>query len=329
MIQLASVDGGGVTGVNATTIETRAHAPDCKRQASETVCSATALGSPGDDVFSVTTYAGPNATGPSSRSAPCRRRSRPGGGGVQISNRLSLTLDGVIASLNLSLRPNDGEARRSRNLRGHAGRVRCDAARRSSGRATSRRRLRSRFEGDTQQRISCLHAGAKSGSSLSIVKPTSGITLTYDGNRQASTVTVQASVDGPELDQRAARTSRCTESSRRRRSARSTRSTSEATTVSGATVTEYDGKAKGNAAPERTLQLSTKLYARSIAVDASGNLYVGFFDNRVRLLAVERDCRTPGNLVAIYAPGASGNAQPTALLTADNNDHDDALSRSS
>ena len=42
-----------------------------------------------------------------------------------------------------------------------------------------------------------LHAAGKSGSSLSIVKPTSGITLTYDGNAQASAVTVQASVDGP------------------------------------------------------------------------------------------------------------------------------------
>ena len=37
----------------------------------------------------------------------------------------------------------------------------------------------------------------------------------------------------------------------------------------GATVTEYDGTSKGNAPPIRTLQLDSKLYARSIVVDAS------------------------------------------------------------
>lgn len=62
-IQLVSVNGGGVSGVNATIINTTAHARGCKVEAGGTVCTATTSGSPGQDVFAVTTYASTNATG--------------------------------------------------------------------------------------------------------------------------------------------------------------------------------------------------------------------------------------------------------------------------
>ncbi|MBV9262757.1 MAG: hypothetical protein JO324_00440, partial [Candidatus Eremiobacteraeota bacterium] len=84
----------------------------------------------------------------------------------------------------------------------------------------------------------------------------------------------------------------------------------------GATVTEYSGKARGNAAPERTLQLSTKLYARSVAVDASGNLYVGLFDNQLGF-SPSSGAPDAGNVIEIYAPGASGTQPPNAVLRAD------------
>jgi hypothetical protein len=313
VIQLASVDGGGVTGVNATTIETQPHAKDCKRQASQTVCSATALGSPGDDVFSVTTYAGTNATGPVLSAGTVQARIDSGGGGVQISNRLSLTLNGVVASLRLSLSPNDGK--RGETASSSVTLDAFDATRAQIvGRSDFLAPIALTIQGDAQQAFR-LRAGSKSGSSLSIVRPTSGIRLTYDGNRQASTVTVQASVDGPSSISAHAR---FTLHGKQPPPPVGTIYALNLGSNDGlsATVTEYDGKAKGNAAPKRTLQLSTKLYARSIAVDASGNLYVGFFDSQFGF-SPSNGQPDAGNLIAIYTPGASGNTKPTALLTED------------
>ena len=111
------------------------------------------------------------------------------------------------------------------------------------------------------------------------MKPTSGITLTYDGNKQASPVTVQATRRRTELDR-----AHSAHFALHGKQPPPPVGTIYALNLGsndglGATVTEYDGKAKGNAAPERTLQLSSKLYARSIAVDPKGNLYVGYFDN--------------------------------------------------
>ena len=84
----------------------------------------------------------------------------------------------------------------------------------------------------------------------------------------------------------------------------------------GATVTEYDGKSSGNAAPERTLQLSSKLYARSIAVDSANNLYVGYFDNQYGFSPSDGK-PDKGNEIAIYPAGASGSQQPSGTITAD------------
>ena len=122
-----------------------------------------------------------------------------------------------------------------------------------------------------------LHAGSRHGSSLTFAKPTSGITMSYDGDSQASPVTVAASVDGPSISTSA------------RFALKGKQPPPPVGTIyalnfgsksgQGSTVTEYDGTASGNAAPVRTLNLDSKLYARSIAVDANDNLYVGYFDN--------------------------------------------------
>jgi hypothetical protein len=313
VIQLASVDGGGVTGVNATTIETQPRAKDCKQQASQTVCSATALGSPGDDVFSVTTYAGTNATGPVLSAGSVQSKINSGGGGVQISNRLSLTLSGVVASLRLSLSPND--AKRGEPA---SSAVRLDAFDATGaqivGSSDFLAPIALTIQGDAQFAFR-LHAGAKSGLSLTILRPTSGIRLTYDGNAQASTVTVQASVDGPSSISAGARFAL------HGKQPPPPVGTIYALNLGSndglaATVTEYDGKTSGNAAPKRILQLSAKLYARSIVVDASGNLYVGFFDSQFGF-SPSNGQPDAGNVVAIYPPGASGKTPPAALLTAD------------
>jgi hypothetical protein len=311
VIQLVSVDGEGVTGVNATTIETFAGAHNCSRSGDESLCNGTADGSPGEDVFSVTTYAGRSATG-SVLSVGTVKAKIGGNGTVQISNSLSLSLDGVIASLKLSLDPKSGK-------RGHKAdsAVTLDAYDATGalivGPSAYEAPVVVTIQGDSGNAFA-LHAGNRHGASLTIGKPTSGITMSYDGDSQASPVTVAAMVDGPSIGAGA----HFALKGKQPPPPVGTIYALNFGSKSGqaATVTEYDGSAAGNAAPERTLNLDSKLYARSIAVDGNGNLYVGYFDNEQ---GFSPSSGTPdkGNVVEIYPPGASGNASPSAVLTAD------------
>ena len=160
-----------------------------------------------------------------------------------------------------------------------------------------------------------LRNGTQSGPSLSIARPPQNLTLTYDGNQQASNVTLQASVNEPN-----------SASANAPFSVRGSPPPLPPGMIyalnagpragAGATVTVYNGTLSGNSAPKRTLQLSTKLYARSIAVDAQGNLYVGYLDNQLGFSPVNGTPDT-GNVVAVFAPNASGNAKPTTMLKAD------------
>jgi hypothetical protein len=312
VIQLSSVNGNGVTGVNPTIINTVARAHGCKSEAGETVCTATASGSPGADVFGVTTYAGTNANG-SVLSVGTVQATIKSGSGVPINNRLSLTLYGVIASLNLSLSPNG--AKRGQPAKASVSLSAFDASgAQIVGPSDFATPISLTIQGDTQHAFT-LRAGRKSGSMLSIVRPASGIILSYDGNAQASPVTLAATVDGPSSSGASANFAL------RGKAPPPPVGTIYALNLGtndglSATVTEYNGKAKGNAAPERTLQLSSKLYARSIAVDAAGNLYVGYFDNELGF-SPSNGAPDKGNEVAIYAPDASGSDQPTAVITAD------------
>jgi hypothetical protein len=312
VIELTSVNGGGVSGVKATTINTTAHARACKQESSSIVCSATAEGSPGEDVFAVTTYSATNATG-SVLSVGTVQAKVAGGGNVPISNTLSLTLDGVIASLKLALAPN--WAKRGTPAKANLTLAAFDATgAQIVGPSDFSVPVVLGIQGDVSHAFS-LHARGKSGSSLTILKPTSDIELSYDGNREASPVSVVAGVDGP-----------YTISAKADFALHGKQPPPPPGTMYvlnlgtndgvGATVTEYDGSANGNAAPERTLQLSSTLYARSIAVDGSGNLYVGYIDSQY---GFNNGTGQPdsGNEVAIYASGASGNEQPTEVLNSD------------
>ncbi|HYL28086.1 MAG TPA: hypothetical protein VEW74_09650 [Candidatus Nitrosotalea sp.] len=313
VIQLASVNGQGVSGVNPTTINTLARSHDCKSGSGGTVCTATTKGSPGDDVFAVTTYDGTNATGAVLSVGTVQAKISGGGGGVQVSNTLSLTLYGVIAGITLAIAPNQGK-------RGSAtkGAVTLNAYDASGAQIVGPSKFATpmslAIQGDAQNAF-LLHVGGKSGTSFSIVRPTSKIELSYDGNAQASSITLAASVDGP-----------------------GSNSASAPFTLHGkqppppvgtiyalnlgaddglsASVTEYDGKSSGNAAPKRTLQLSSKLYARSIAVDSNSNLYVGYFDSQFGFSPSDGK-PDKGNEIAVYPAGASGNQLPSAIITAD------------
>jgi hypothetical protein len=312
VIQLASVNGQGVSGVNATTIETFAGAQNCTAQGASRTCTGATSGSAGDDVFSVTTYDGKNATGAVLSVGSVQAHIAGGGSGITITNRLSLSLGGVIAALQLTLSPNSGK--RGKPARSAVDLLAFDASgAQIVGPSNFAAPVVLTIQGDYQGAFR-LHSGGNSGSSLVIVKPTTGIALSYNGNPRASTISVQATVNGPSSIGASARFTP------HGKQPPPPVGTIYALNLGsndglGATVTEYDGKEKGNAAPKRTLNLSSKLYARSIAVDSNNNLYVGLFDNQLGF-SPSSGLPDAGNVVDIYAPGASGNAKPTAVLTA-------------
>jgi hypothetical protein len=312
VIQLASVDGGGVTGVNATTIETFSGANACGDSGGSTVCNGTADGSPGEDVFGVTTYGGRNATGSVLSVGTVKAQIGRGGGSVSIDSGTT-TLDGVIASLKLSLDPNRGK--RGEKKTAAATLTAYDASGSPiTGSSPFDVPIALTIEGDTGNAF-LLRAGSRRGTSLKITKPTDDIILSYDGDSQASPVTVAATVDGPSSISAAARFAL------KGKQPPPPVGTIYALNIgsgygTSATVTEYDGKASGNAAPVRVLQLPAKLYARGIAVDGSGNLYVGFFDNEQGFSA-SNGTPDKANVVYVYQPGASGNTGPSAIITAD------------
>ncbi|MBV8197101.1 MAG: hypothetical protein JO263_03120, partial [Candidatus Eremiobacteraeota bacterium] len=309
VIQLSSVNGQGVSGVNPTTINTVARVHDCSVQANETVCSATASGSPGDDVFAVTTYDQTNANGAvlSVGTVQAKVASKSD---VKI-NQLTLTLNGIIASLTVSVLPNS--AKRGKPSTAAVTLSAFDASgAQIVGPSDYASPITLSVQGDTSHAFS-LHALGRSGNSLAILKPTSKIALRYNGDPRASSVTLAATVNGSggssapfalhgKVPPPPVGTIYVLNLGRG--------------SGQSALVTEYDGKAKGDAAPQRTLSLDGTLYARSIALDSKGNLYVGYTDTATgyNTATGEPDA---GNEIAIYAPGATGHAKPTALLNAD------------
>jgi len=313
VIELSSVNGGGVSGVNATTINTLSKSHGCKTADGATVCTANASGAVGDDVFAVTTYSQVNAIGSVLSVGTVQAKIAGNGGGVPITNKLSLSLDGVIAGLQLTLSPSSGQ--RGKAVKSKVLLTALDA---TGAQIVGPSRFASPIalavQGDSDKAF-LLQVNGKAAASFSIEKPTSNITLTYDGNSQASPATVAATVDGP------GSTGVSADFELKGKAPPPPVGTIYALNLGSndgqaATVTEYDGKSSGNSAPQVTLNLSAKLYARSIAVDSAGNIYIGYFDNAYGF-SPSQGRPDRGNEIAVYPPGASGNAPPTYVLTYD------------
>jgi hypothetical protein len=312
-VGLASVNGGAASGVNATTITTTPNAHGCKAQAQQLVCTASAWGSPGTDVFSVTTYDGPNATGDVLSVGSMQATIANGGGHLAISEQTSGQIDGIVTRLNLAVDPKQGKRGKpltiAVTLHGYD-----PTGQLITGNAPYAFPITLTIQGDATSSYS-LHAGSQSGQSIQAPSPAQAITLRYNGDSDASSITLQAAVAQPNPISKSADFN-LTGNPPPPPVGTIYALNLGANDGQGATVTEYSGKANGNATPAITLQLDKKLYARSIAVDSSGNLYVGYLDN---VLGFNPSGGTPDakNEIAIYAPGASGPAQPTATIIAD------------
>ncbi len=193
-VQLASVDGSGVSGVSATVVNTTANSHDCKARNGSIVCTAAIQGSPGADVFNVATYESLNATGAVLSVGTASAQIAKGGGGLPISNTMSIAIDGVVASLSLSVSPK----RTKRGEPATAGvtlRAFDASGAQIVGESDYQSPIELSIQGDSTNSFT-LRGGGASGSSLSIEKPTSSITLAYDGNSQASSITLAATATG-------------------------------------------------------------------------------------------------------------------------------------
>jgi hypothetical protein len=312
-VGLASVNGVGVNGVSATVVNTYGSAPRCTRTGLDITCWATIDAAAGRDVFNVTTYQWPNATGSILSAGTVEAAIGSGGGQVHLTNALSLSVGGVIAKLSLAL--SERSVARGKPASVTVTLRAFDASGADIvGASPFVSPITLTIEGDDLGAFR-LHDGTQAGASLSIPRPPQHLTLAYDGNKQAGNVTLQASVSAPNA------VSAATPFAVRGSPPPLPPGTIYALNAgsragAGATITVYEGDRSGNVAPKRTIQLDKKLFARSIAVDAHGNLYVGYLDNELGFSTVNG---TPdaGNVVAIFGPSANGNAQPSAILKAD------------
>ncbi|HEY1655680.1 MAG TPA: hypothetical protein VGF86_11235 [Candidatus Tumulicola sp.] len=310
-IGLVSVDGNGISGVPNAIVETGASARNCHRADGGITCTATISGSPGSDSFAVSTYDGTSATGAVLSIGTVS--SHVGGSGKVAVDAMSLDIGGIIASLELSVSPKIVPRGKPADAA-----VTLQALDASGATVVGGSDFASPvtldIEGDVVHAFSLID-GHHRASSLTLAKPPGAITLGYDGDRQAGSVTLQASVAGPQSP-----TANTPFALKGRQPPPPVGTiyvlNLGANDGKGATVTAYDGSADGNAAPLRDLQLDAKRFARSIAVDAQGRLYVGYFDSA---LGFSPGTGQPdkGNEVAVYAAGAGGNDAPGATISAD------------
>ncbi len=310
-ISLASVNGAAAGGAQASIVDTYPRAKNCSQRGGALSCTGSVSAAAGSCLFNVTTYAGPNATGTVLSVGTLRAHIGAAGGTVTVSPSSSIAVQGVIAALSLALSPSSlprgSKATVSVDLTAYDG-----SGAPIAGASDYQTPIALTIQGDSLGAYS-LHGAGTPGDSVTVSSPSQKLTIAYDGNAQASSVTVQSAVAGPNGA-----------SANAPLALEGTPPPPPAGTVYvlnagsgqglGATVTTYAGSATGNVAPKTTLALSTKLYARNIAVDSAGNLYVGYLDSPTG----SSPLGTPdeGNEIAVYAAGATGSAQPKAVITA-------------
>lgn len=314
-IGLASVNGGPFSGARTTVVNTESGDPGCAPDGSAVKCTARIDAATGDDTFNVSTFEWRNATGAVLSAGSVSATIGPTSGGVRLNNTVALSVGGVIAKMSLHA-AQTSIARGRRTVVPVALNAFDPSGAQIVGASRFLTPISLSIQGDGVGAFRLVD-GSATGSTIAVARPPSALKLFYDGSPQASTsISLQASVLQPDAV-----------SAKASLAVTGTPPPLPPGTIYvlnagkksglGATLTVYDGAKKGNVSPERTLKLSDKLYARSIAVDGDGNLYVGYLDNTLGFSAVNG---TPdvGNEVAVYAAGAQGNDQPSYVLQADN-----------
>ncbi|MBV8638620.1 MAG: hypothetical protein JO322_11075 [Candidatus Eremiobacteraeota bacterium] len=316
VLQLTSVNGVAIPSQQSTTIDTFAGAPNCAPAGSSLVCTGTVTGANGSDVFSVTAYAQPNGTGGVLSSGSFAAQIGTTSSTLSINNAVSLTLSGVITSLSLTASPSTlligspSSANVVVNATDASGAVIV-----GPGAYTSPISLT--FTNGTSDFGFVTASNPSPQSALALTAPTTSLAVAYDGNPSVApgAISVQAQTQGPSGTLTSNATIAVLPATPVPTSTPPPGSVdiyvlNAGATGTGATVTEYASNGSGNVAPSRTLALSSSLYAAGFAVDSSGSVYVGYYDNATF---------TPdaGDEIDVYAPAASGNATPARRILTD------------
>ncbi len=318
-IVLVSVNGTAAAGQNATIVQTYPGASNCTAASSGLTCTGDVPALAGADVFNVSLFSGPNATGSVLASGSVAATIVSGSSSVAVDNSASISIGGVVANLAVAVSANTLHAGTSAKLS-----VTVNATDASGatiigpGTYTSPVQLTT---SDTTGSVGFTTSASQTPSpAISVTSPSTAIQLVYNGSTQLAGGALnveaqQGSLAGSTQVQVIGATPAPVPSSTP--TATPTPQPANATAYVlnegtngglGATVTEYSATANGNVAPVRTLNLSSSLYAAGLAVDSSGRLYVGYYDNATFGI-------TSGNEIDVYAAGASNAATPVTRIT--------------
>lgn len=330
-VQLVAANGQSIPSQPPTTIDTFAGAPNCTTSGTSLNCSGTVAGTIAPSaVFSVTTYAQPNGTG-AVLSAGSFAANTQSSSTLTLESSDSGTLNGVVSTVSLAAVPAtlpDGRAAAATlvvTAYDATGAV-------IVGPAAFAAPIVLSVPADATHAFSFAALPASGTpspgtSTYSVNAPGSNVALEYNGDVAVggSTILVQAQWQGTGAQSTATTTLAIAPSpTPKPTSTPKATPTPSPTSAPSAylyvldqggtgTVKEYNPNANGNVAPDRALALPVlngsfaPLTPTSLAVDASGDVYVGF----------DAGYPDPSNEIDVFAPGASGSALPVRRIRAE------------
>ena len=327
-IALVSVNGVAVSGQSATIVQTFAGASDCAANGTGRTCSQDIKTIAGTDVFSVTLFSAPNATGTALASGFITSNVASTGSSLPITNATSISLTGVVANIAVSVVP----ASLTFGVAGSA-QVVLNATDASGATIIAPGSFSSPITLTTSDGTGSFGFTTSStttpSSQLSVTSAGTQVNLVYNGSQNTvpGQLTVTASLGTTlqaftQLQLVVAATSTPSTSPSPSPSGSPGQPTSLLYVLNagasgngrGATITEFGNTASGNMSPYRTLNLSSSLYAAGIAVDGTGNVFVGYYDQAPLGNTYQADL---GNEIDEYPAGSFGNAAPSRRLLGD------------
>jgi hypothetical protein len=314
-IVLASVNGQAVPPQTPTVINVESGASNCTVQSGGRQCTGTITGATGTDAFTIGLYSAQNAGG-SLLAAGTIDSPVSGGATVALNNALSVTLNPIVASIQVQVQPNAFTF-------GVTGTASVLASAQDASGAT----IVGSVNGQADLTISGGGNAALTfpGQSSTATTPfNTTVTLTYDGDPNiGNSATVGAQLDGSNPPLTASATVAIETPAPTPTPVPTPTPIGATPTPSpqplytslyvlnqginagqgNATVSVYAIGANGNATPMRNVVLNSNLTAGSVAVDAHGNLYVGYLEGEID----------------VYGPTENGSDSPLYSLIGDVN----------